>query len=274
MTTINQPLLTAELAQVLEKSDCDVMRGRLHAISQHEGNPYAVEIKEFGRATALMAGNFPVIDFNRVYNLGEEEIDHLDEILAFYAKAGREFMADIAPHRSSPKLMQALEEHGFTASHFHTALYGVPDVSRVQAADGLEVRPITEAEVELFGEVFTTALETPKHIPERRESNLVLLGDPQWHLYLCWQGNTAIGFAMMQIVDGVAGFALAATIPEYRGRGAQAALLHKRMHDAVEAGAHLMVVQCEFGSVSHRNLQRAGFATAYTKMIYKKLFRS
>jgi hypothetical protein len=75
---------------------------------------------------------------------------------------------------------------------------------------------------------------------------------------------------MMQIVDGVAGFALAATLPEFRGQGGQAAMLHQRMVDAEAAGAHLIVAQCEFASISQRNLQRAGFQVAYTKATWKR----
>ncbi|KEO84851.1 GNAT family N-acetyltransferase [Tumebacillus flagellatus] len=266
----NLPLLTAELADLIEKSDCDVMRGRMEYIGKQQGNPYGVEIKTFGRAVAMLAHHFPVIDFNRVYGIGAEEIQHVDDICAFFASANRNFMIDVPPQRTTPELLQALTARGFRQSGFHTAMYGVPDVSKVRPVEGLEVRRVQPHEVELYGRIFTRSLEIPDDIPERTESNFLLVEDPEWHLYLCWQGDTAIGFTMMQIVDGVAGFALAATLPEYRNRGAQTAMLHQRMLDAEAAGAHLIVAQCDFASGSHRNLQRAGFHVAYTKAVWKR----
>ncbi|MBL0385199.1 hypothetical protein JJB07_00955 [Tumebacillus sp. ITR2] len=264
------PLLTSELADLIEKSDCDVMKGRMEYIGRHQGNPYGVEIRQFGRATAMLAHKFPVIDFNRVYGIGHEEIEHLDEIFAFFASANREFMIDIAPQRMSTELLQALTQRGFLQTGFHTAMYGVPDLSHVHPVDGLEVRRVQKEEVELYGRIFTSSLEIPDDIPERKESNLLLLEDPHWTLYLCWQGETPIGFTIMQIVDGVAGFALAGTVPEYRNRGAQTAMLHQRMVDALAADARLVVAQCEFASGSQRNLQRAGFQVAYTKSVWKR----
>jgi hypothetical protein len=166
----NVPLLTMELAERIEQSDFLVMHDRMAAIGRHEGNPYGVEIRPFGRATALLARNFPVIDFNRVYGLGPEEIGLLDEIVEFYQQGGQEFMIDIAPHRTSPELLQALAERGFLQAGFHTALYGVPDRSRVSPVAGLDVRRLEEQDVDLYGRIFTSALEIPADIPERRES--------------------------------------------------------------------------------------------------------
>lgn len=270
MQKLTVPLLTNELADRIERSDLDVMRVRMEKIKAQTGDPYGIEIAQFGGATALTGRKFPVLDFNRVYGMGPDEIPLLDEICAFYERGGHAFLLDVTPQRTSPELLEELLKRGFVQTGFHTALYGVPDLVNVRAVEGLEVRPVTEQDVELYGEIFFQSLGVPKDTPERKESNLMLIADPEWTLYLCYQGDVAIGFAMMQIVEGVAGFALAGTLAEYRGRGVQQALLHQRMVDATAAGAHLIVAQCEFGSVSQRNLQRAGFQVAYTKAVWQK----
>ena len=65
--------------------------------------------------------------------------------------------------------------------------------------------------------------------------------------------------------DGVALFCGAATIPEMRRRGLQAALLQARMRYAFDHGCDLAAMVAAAGSNSQRNAERKGFAIAYTR---------
>jgi GNAT superfamily N-acetyltransferase len=65
--------------------------------------------------------------------------------------------------------------------------------------------------------------------------------------------------------DGVALFAGAATLPEMRRRGLQAALLEARMGYAFEHGYPIAMMVTEAGSQSQRNAERKGFRIAYTR---------
>ena len=58
-----------------------------------------------------------------------------------------------------------------------------------------------------------------------------------------------------------------ATLPEYRGRGAQSALIARRLHEAALAGCEYAVVCTHPGSGSQRNMERRGFRIAYTKAV-------
>jgi GNAT superfamily N-acetyltransferase len=68
------------------------------------------------------------------------------------------------------------------------------------------------------------------------------------------------------IHNGIALFAGAATIPQMRRRGLQAALLQARMRYAFEHGCDLAMMVAEVGSESQRNAERKGFRIAYTRM--------
>ena len=63
---------------------------------------------------------------------------------------------------------------------------------------------------------------------------------------------------------GVAHFYIDSTMPEYRGRGIQAALLRARLADARKAGFDLASVAARPGDGSCRNIERARFSLAYT----------
>ena len=69
--------------------------------------------------------------------------------------------------------------------------------------------------------------------------------------------------------NGVALFAGAATIPQMRRRGLQAALLQERMNYAFDHGCDLAMMVAEAGSDSQRNAERKGFRIAYTRMKWR-----
>lgn len=75
--------------------------------------------------------------------------------------------------------------------------------------------------------------------------------------------------ASLCIHNGVALFAGAATIPEMRRRGLQAALLQERMRYAFDHGCDLAMMVAEAGSDSQRNAERKGFQIAYTRIKWR-----
>jgi GNAT superfamily N-acetyltransferase len=58
-----------------------------------------------------------------------------------------------------------------------------------------------------------------------------------------------------------------ATLPEFRQRGVQSALIALRLHEAAKAGCEYAVVSTNPGSGSQRNMERRGFRVAYTKLV-------
>jgi len=66
----------------------------------------------------------------------------------------------------------------------------------------------------------------------------------------------------------------AGTLPEFRGRGIQTALLRTRIRVAMEARCELAVVVTRGGSVSERNCVRLGFRVAYSKVTVLKKVQS
>ena len=73
------------------------------------------------------------------------------------------------------------------------------------------------------------------------------------------------GGGMMSIHQGVASFGGAGTLPEFRNRGVQRALLLARIAFAAESGCDLAMVAANPGSGSQRNVERLGFRVVYTR---------
>jgi hypothetical protein len=83
--------------------------------------------------------------------------------------------------------------------------------------------------------------------------------------FLAELDGQAIAAGGLSVHEGVALFAGASTIPAWRRRGAQRALLESRFRYATEAGCDLAMMVADPGSSSQRNAERQGFRVAYTR---------
>jgi GNAT superfamily N-acetyltransferase len=73
---------------------------------------------------------------------------------------------------------------------------------------------------------------------------------------------------------GVALLAGASTIPAFRGRGAQTALLEARLAYAAGHGCDLAMMGAAPGSTSQTNAERQGFRIAYTRLKWQRPHRA
>ena len=83
--------------------------------------------------------------------------------------------------------------------------------------------------------------------------------------FLAELDGVAAGGGMMSIHQGVTSLGGAGTLPEFRNRGVQKALLRARLANAAESGCDLAMVAASPGSVSQRNIERQGFRVVYTR---------
>ena len=92
---------------------------------------------------------------------------------------------------------------------------------------------------------------------------------PGLQRYLARIDGEAVGEAALRLDSdsGLAQFAGAATLPRFRGRGVQKALVQRRLADARAAGCDLAVVTTAPGTRSQDNVMRRGFVLLYTRAI-------
>ena len=88
---------------------------------------------------------------------------------------------------------------------------------------------------------------------------------PAAHCFIALVDGTIAGGAALSVREGVCGLFGASTLPEFRGRGVQAALLKARLESAAAQGCDVAVSIAQPGSTSHRNIERQGFRVAYTR---------
>jgi len=85
--------------------------------------------------------------------------------------------------------------------------------------------------------------------------------------YLATLDGASAGGATLRVCEKVAQLCGAATRPEFRRRGVQAALLDARLEYAREAGCDLAVITTQPGSRSQANAIRRGFTICYGRLL-------
>jgi GNAT superfamily N-acetyltransferase len=137
-------------------------------------------------------------------------------------------------------------------------------------ATDLTVRRIDKTDALAFGTIAARCFGWPE-ATGRWIGEVV--GRPRWQHYMAYDGGEAVATGALFASGEAAWLDFAATLPAYRGRGAQAALLARRIVDAAELGCRHLVVETaedtpQRGAPSHRNMLRFGFQEAYARPNY------
>jgi GNAT superfamily N-acetyltransferase len=258
------PYSDIHLSRRLERTEA--MSAASHVESHRRNDPgCGAEWREIGGAIALYDG--PSSPVTQTFGLGmaePPESRHFDALESFYRERGAHIHHETSP-MADPALWTLLGERGYRPIEFSAVLYQTPRMP--STAPSLRARPIGPEERDTWVRVavrgwraeagLEDSLESLMRVVEQRNDVLLFLAD--------FDGRP-VAAAALNIVDGVALFAGACTIPEARGNGAQRALLDARMAFAAESGCDLAMMVAQAGSASQRNAERAGFRIAYTRI--------
>jgi ribosomal protein S18 acetylase RimI-like enzyme len=224
------------------------------------------QLARFGAATAAADSSRPELDFvNRVYGLWPEDADQIAGIAGFYRERSVRGWVELAPSMRFERLAAALAEERAAQIGFHTMLVG-PAVARTSA----DVHVESADDPELFADVLLRGHGVPEGARTRDRDSVARWKDTQgWRLYVARVDGEPAGAALLTLDEDFGYLANASTLPEFRNRGVQTALIAARIADAAAAGADSVSSQAEFGSASQRNLERAGLRVAYTKAVWR-----
>ena len=261
------PPLDHELVRRLEEANARYSIALLEALRDLPESDLDLRLERFGAAVAPVSSRQPGLDFvNRIEGLRAADAGRVEELLSYYAAAGVDPWVEPAPEPDLDVLGAALARAGPRIVAFYGVLCGPPKPRPV----GLEVRRADGAEAEAAGRLLLAAREVPEPAASRHGRALASAVEQAggW-LYVALVDGVQAGAAALTIADGVGLLANAATLPDFRGRGCQTALVAARLADAAAAGCDLVASGAAFGSQSQRNLERAGLRMAYTKPVLR-----
>lgn len=240
----------------------------------HEQNPDCGAAWEpvGGGHMVFVAKGSPVGRAHGLGFAGKVKDEDIEKVEQFYFQRGAPAQVDVSAY-ADPSLMEVLGSRGFRILEFNQTLarWIGPDERFGAEAGGVQIRPVRPEEAGSWSGVLAQ----------------IFFGDQAADFQGLFTPWAAAGSPMClaafdggQIVAGAGGLIVpehkmaaffgAGTLPQYRNRGIQSAFMQERLRIAQEAGCDLAITLTMPGTVSQRNVERAGFRIAYTKVVVIK----
>jgi GNAT superfamily N-acetyltransferase len=233
-----------------------------------------IYLNVIGGTVCCSVSNFDVLAFNRSIGIGlyypiTEE--HLENIIQFYENAGvNRFMVQVSPAAEPDNYDSIFNKMGFTHHNNWAKFYKRIENKPPDADTNLTVDELMLSETETFDKIINDSFEFG------RVSEVLFTQTfkrPGWKHYLAKENNKPIAAASMFVCGKYASLAIAGTLPDERGKGAQKELITRRINDAHNLGCEFVVVETaedkpEKPSYSNRNMKYFGFEQAYLRPNY------
>lgn len=251
---------------------------RLEAAEGHTCQQFAVArkslIPDCGSAWMKCAGANVVFDgvespVTQTFGLGmfeEATAAALDQIEAFFFERGAAVHHEVCP-LAGLATIDLLCARAYRPIEISSVLYRVVEKPQEDLPGNVRVRQAGSEDAALWAELSARgwAHDNPELMAFMKEFGAIIMAREDGPCFLAEVDGQPGATGALGIHEGVALFSGAATVPEMRRRGLQAALLGERMRFASDHGCDLAMMVAEAGSSSQRNAERKGFRVAYTR---------
>jgi ribosomal protein S18 acetylase RimI-like enzyme len=264
----------AGLARLLETADAGAARDLAAAADRATARALGIRWTTLGGATALAASHLDVLAYNRVVGLGLDRPAAdplLDRALAWFQAADvPRFFVQVSPYAAPPDLTGRLAARGL--AHYNNWVKLWRPVDRPTPAADCAFR-IVEAGPE-HAQAFGALLARNFGIPGAAAGWLArLVGRDGWRNFVALDGGTVVATGSLFRVGDAGWMGFAATEGTSRGRGAQSALIARRIETARALELRTLVVETAEDTPDRRapsfhNLRRLGFEPAYIRPNY------
>lgn len=198
----------------------------------------------------------------------------IDEICAAFQGIGAAFLVYLSPAARPPEVEAMLESKGFTRARPSAKLVRRTEAPPDATPTDLEIVEANEGDDTRIAAVLAGGFGMPA---QRGKIVSSTLGKPGWCWFLALDGEQPVGAGALCVVEGVGWLGYGATLPSYRGRGAQTALIAARVAAAREMGCDYVtsdtwVDTAEEPVTSYRNMIRNGFHLLYVRPHFEYRF--
>jgi GNAT superfamily N-acetyltransferase len=233
---------------------------------------------ESGAEWMECAGAYAVFDtidspITQTFGLGIfEELTpaSLDVIERFFLDRGAQVLHEVSPLAGIAALELLCARH-YLPIEISSVMYRPVENPPPRADGNIRVRVTGPEEAQLWANISAKGWthEHPELMDFVLQAGAISSAREQSPCFLAELDGKPGAAGALWIHEGVALLAGAATVPELRRRGLQAALLEERMRYAFDHGCDLAMMVAEAGSNSQRNAERKGFQIAYTRIKWR-----
>ncbi len=261
------------LAAVVEFGEANAWADLFRALPADLAKAWNARVDIIGSAIALVSREDHRTTYRRVIGLGLREPagrDAVKRLVQLYRDAGiSDFAVQLSPAAQPTGLHQWLSDEGLRVAggevKFIRSAESAPATNTL-----LRIEQATGAEASEFARIAGDVLGLSALL---RTGHAAVVGRNRWRHYIAYAGEKPVGTGALYVEDRVAWLGIDTTLPAYRGRGAQSALLARRIEDARALGCDRLTIETaeetpSCPNPSYRNILRAGFRRVYFRPIY------
>lgn len=228
---------------------------------------------QLGIATARMGGGVVLSMRNDVTNYWSKALGFgftepvtaalIEDVIGFY-RANDDLLAvlQVAPSVLPADWDEIVAAHGLRADQ-RILKHG----SRIDAlqfgSSELRVDEVTPEQADEWATVMLNTFGMP--LEGLAEMTAAALTNPAVRSFAAWDGDRIVATGNLLVQGEVGSLHAGATLAQYRGRGAQSALIAARAKAAAAAGCQWVVSETGESGSSVNNMRRAGMQTLYTR---------
>lgn len=224
-----------------------------------------LQFEQHGELFQLFSPKMDVFMFNRL--LGTDWSQEWEKLLEPHREANlKRYGVQIPPPLLSREMQRRLEAAGLVHSSNWVKMYRpARDAPEVQTP--FRIERIDSCMAQHFAEVVTLGFQMPAFLRPWLQQVIEI---PGWVSYLAFDGNTPVAAGALHVQSEVGWLGMGCTLPEYRNRGAQGAIMRCRIRDALDLGCKWVVAETgeetpKNPNPSYHNMVRMGFKLAYAR---------
>jgi len=195
--------------------------------------------------------------------VAETDMDRIEE---FYRSKDSAVNIETCP-LADVSLLKLWNDRGYRAiEHSNVFVRQIERLEPLAMPEGITVRMPLPSEIDIYTDVVAKAFfENIEISPEFFDIIASTFYASNAFFFLAEIEGAPAGGGMMSIHRGVASLGGAGTLPAFRMRGVQRALIDTRLAFARERGCDLAMIATMPGTQSQRNVERNGFRVVYTR---------
>jgi hypothetical protein len=273
---MNTEQISLAVARVIERVEAEMMIDLTRVTPDNVRGPDYITARQIGAAHAFLSEQIDWGMYNRVLGLGLEEPASeatVEAIKDLYRHTWMLFAVQLSPLAQPAMLHDWLEAREIRREDHDPWVKFYRDTSPPPAtATALRVERVTPGD-QAFTWAATTKVACYLHGATTAWLSCTV-GRPGWHQYLAYDGEEPVACGALYVQDGVGWLGFDGTFKSHRRRGAQRAIIARRIRDAAGLGCSLLTVETfedrpRQSNPSFRNMLWAGFKVAYLRPNYR-----
>lgn len=251
-----------------ERSEQAVWSGLYQGVDNETGRQLGLSCEKYLDADCLMMTGIPAWFFNRVVGLGLEESvteEDINKLIEQYHGKKVPIGISLCPDGRTEQISHWLQGKGFSIANQWVKM--VRDTAPPRPSiSSLRVEPATQAQAEIVADIIQTGFELNVELKPLFAS---IIHTANNHVYIAWDDDVPAAVGILTLVGNTGHLNTAATLPAFRGRGAQGAIMARRIEDGIRLGCKSFITETwdpgEENNHSYNNMLRHGFELAYKR---------